>query len=76
MIFSQGDGYYGQWAEGVIQGKGLYISRNGNSYKGVFIQGKPDGEGVLRTWNIQENKIENEIRGAWDKGEWKPTTEE
>ena len=37
LIFGQGDGYFGQWAEGLMQGKGLFMARNGNSFNGNFL---------------------------------------
>ena len=40
MVFSNGDQYEGDFKDGKISGKGVYLWKNGSTYEGLFDDGE------------------------------------
>lgn len=51
MVYVNGRVYEGEWENELKHGKGLEISPNGNTYKGQFLNGKPEGFGNFRWYH-------------------------
>ncbi len=46
--FKNGDVYAGQWRDGLMHGRGIYLFRTKARYEGEFYEGAMQGEGVMR----------------------------
>ena len=46
--FKNGDVYAGQWQDGLMHGRGVYLFRTKARYEGEFYRGVMQGEGVMR----------------------------
>jgi len=47
--FENGDNYVGYIANGIIEGRGVYVYADGDRYDGEFRNGKPHGRGIFIT---------------------------
>ena len=61
------DKYIGVFHEGLPEGKGKYIYKNGNTFEGNFKMGKKEGKGIF-TFLIGDNKMVQ--KGFWVNDEY------
>ena len=54
--------YTGEFKDGLPDGRGIYISKNGWKYEGGFTKGVFDGEGIVT------DSAGNTTKGLWKEG--------
>jgi hypothetical protein len=59
------DSYEGRFKLGLPHGNGTYVWSNGNTYKGIWKQGKMDGVGIYYSKSNGES-----VKGVWEEGEF------
>ena len=64
LKFVNGDEYIGEFAEGIINGQGIYIDSKNNRYSGTFKRGKRWGRGKMQYSNGDV------FEGDWFDGIW------
>lgn len=61
MVYSDGQTYVGEWADGVRSGFGTYTLADGTVFEGSFRQDKRHGAGTLR-------RAEGVTTQLWENG--------
>lgn len=62
------DTYVGVFKDGLPNGQGIYKWENGNSYNGLWVNGKRDGEGTM-TFK-RGGKTDSLVTGFWKKDKY------
>ena len=69
MKWANGKTYYGDWINGLFEGKGISKFENGDFYDGEYINNKKNGKGIYYLndkTSLSANFVNNKIHG---KGE-------
>ena len=64
-----GEVFDGNWANGLLEGKGIHIDADGNRYEGMFVAGIANGKGRLlaRTGEIFDGEFRNGLKHGMGK---------